>query len=121
MLTFREPENKLIQEVQPICKLLAVNPITSAAGGGSFSSVSTASKDVASIPARMGDERFKQPSSNVEWLKLRTDSFSMADVAQEFVSSNEDRKRNFGTADNFKVAILGRFIQHIGYTGYYNT
>ena len=69
----------------------------------------------------MGDERFKQPSSNVECLTLRTDSVSMADVAQEFVSSNEDRKRNFGTADNFKVAILGRFIQHIGYTRYYNT
>ena len=46
---------------------------------------------------------------------------SIADVAQEFVSSNEGRKRNFGTADNFKVAILGMFIQHIGYTGYYNT
>ena len=25
-----------------------------------------------------------------------------ADDAQEFVSSNEDRQRNFGTADNFK-------------------
>ena len=25
-----------------------------------------------------------------------------ADDTQEFVSSNEDRKRNFGTADNFK-------------------
>ena len=53
----------------------------------------------------MGDERFKQPSSNVEWLTLRTDSVFMADVAQEFVSGNEDRKRNFGTADNFRVAI----------------
>ena len=69
----------------------------------------------------MGDEMFKQPSSNVEWLTLRTDSVSMAYVTQEFVSSNEDRKRNFDTADNFKVAILGRVIQHIGYTGYYNT
>ena len=69
----------------------------------------------------MGDERFKQPSSNVEWLTLRTDRVSFADVAQEFVSSNEDRKRNFDSADNFKEAILGRFIQRIGYTGYYNT
>ena len=34
--------------------------------------------------------------------KLRTDSVSIADVAHEFVSSNEDRKRDFGTADNFK-------------------
>ena len=45
-----EPEKKLIQEVQTICKLLAVNPITSAAGDGSFSSVPRkASEDVASI------------------------------------------------------------------------
>ena len=46
---FSEPEKKLIQEVQTICKLLAVNPITSAAGEGSCSSVRTASEDVASI------------------------------------------------------------------------
>ena len=71
----------------------------------------------------MGDERFSNlvvTLNSYRRYKLRTDSVSMADVAQEFVSSNEDRKRNFGTADNFKVAILGRFIQHIGYTGYYN-
>ena len=50
MLKFPEPEKKLIQEVsQTICKLLAVNPITSAAGEGSFSCVRTASEDVASI------------------------------------------------------------------------
>ena len=49
VLKFSEPEKKLIQEVQTICKLLAVNPITSAAGEGSFSSVRTVSKDVASI------------------------------------------------------------------------
>ena len=49
VLKFPEPEKKLIQEVQTICKLLAVNPITSAAGEGSFSSVRTASEDVASI------------------------------------------------------------------------
>ena len=72
----------------------------------------------------MGDERFSNlvvTLNSYRRYKLRTDSVSIADVAQEFVSSNEDRKRNFGTADNFKVAILGRFIQHIGYTGYYNT
>ena len=73
----------------------------------------------------MGDESFSNLVVTLNGYKLRTDSVSIADVAQEFVSSqvssNEDRKRNFGTADNFKVAILGRFIQHIGYTGYYNT
>ena len=49
VLKFPEPEKKLIQEVQTICKLLAVNPITSAAGEGSFSSVRTSSEDVASV------------------------------------------------------------------------
>ena len=49
VLKFSEPEKKLIQEIQTICKLLAVNPITSAAGEDSFSSVRTASEDVASI------------------------------------------------------------------------
>ena len=71
--------------------------------------------------SRMGHERFSNLVVTLNGFKLRTDSVSIADVAQEFFSSNEDRKRNFGTADNFKVAILGRFIQHIGYTGYYNT
>ena len=67
----------------------------------------------------MGDERFSNIVVTLNGYKLRTDSVSIADVAQEFVSSNEDRKRNFDTADNFKV--VGRFIQHIGYTGYYYT
>ena len=69
----------------------------------------------------MGDERFSNLVVTLNSYKLRTGSVSIADVAQEFVSSNEDHKRNFGTANNFKIAILGRFIQHIGYTGYYNT
>ena len=64
----------------------------------------------------MGDERFSNLVVTLNSYKLRTDSVSIANVAQEFVSSNEDRKRNFGTPGNFKVAILGRFIQHIGYT-----
>ena len=68
----------------------------------------------------MGDERFSNLVVTLNGHKPRTDSVSIAEVAQEFVSSNEDRKRNFDTADNFKVAIFGRFIQHIGYTGYYN-
>ena len=49
----------------------------------------------------MGDERF----SNLVVLngyKRRTDSVSIADVQQEFVSRDENRKRNFGSAANFK-------------------
>ena len=49
----------------------------------------------------MGDERF----SNLAVLnghKRKTDSVFIADIAQEFVSHNENRKRMFGIADNFK-------------------
>ena len=49
----------------------------------------------------MSDERFSNLVLMLNGHKLRTDSVSISDVAQEFVSSNEDRKRNFGTADNF--------------------
>ena len=50
----------------------------------------------------MGDERFSNQVVKLNGHKLRTDSVSKADDAQEFVSINEDRKGNFGTADNFK-------------------
>ena len=95
---FPEPEEKLIQEFETICKLLAVNPATSTASERSFPSVWCLKMWLWS---RMGDERF----SNLAVLnghKWKTDSVFIADIAQEFVSSNENRKRNFGIADNFK-------------------
>ena len=98
MSKFPEPEKKLIQEVQTVCKLLAVNPATSAAGERSFSS---ARRMKTWLRSRMGEERF----SNLAMLndhKRRTDSVSLIEVAQEFVSRNENRKRNFGTANSFK-------------------
>ena len=61
VLKFPEPEKKLIHEVQTICKLLAVNPATSAAGEGSFSSVRCLETW---LRCRMADERF----SNLEVL-----------------------------------------------------
>ena len=54
-------EFKLIQEVQTICKLLAVNPATSTAGEASFSSVPCLKTW---LRCRMADERF----SNLEVL-----------------------------------------------------
>ena len=51
----------------------------------------------------MGDERFSNLVVTLNGYKLRTDSVSIADVAQEFVSSNEDCKRNFSTAENKAV------------------
>ena len=46
---FPEPEKRLIQEVQTICKVHAVNPATCASGERSFSSQCTASEDVVFI------------------------------------------------------------------------
>ena len=56
----------------------------------------------------MGDDRF----SNLAPSKWRPESVSIADVAQDFVSRNENRKtRNFWHCGQLqKVAILGRFI-----------
>ena len=67
-----EPEKKLIQEVQTICKLPAVNPATSAAGECSFSS-----QCKTWFPSRMGD------LAVLNGHKRRTDSISIA--TQEFV------------------------------------
>ena len=56
VLKFPEPKKKLIQEFKTICKLqLAINPTTSTAGEGSFSSVRRLKTWLWS---RMGDERF---------------------------------------------------------------
>ena len=103
MWKFPELEEKLIQEFQTICKLLAVNPATSTAGERSFPSVRRLKMWLWS---RMGDEKF----SNLAVLnghKRRKDSVFIADIAQEFVSRNENHKTNFGIVDNFKkVAIF---------------
>lgn len=87
-----EPEKRLIQVVQNICKLHAVNPATSAAGERSFSS---ARRLKTWLRSRMGGERFSNLAA-LNGHKQITDSVSIADVAQEFVSRNENRKRNFG-------------------------
>ena len=83
---FPEPEKKLIQKAQTICKLPAVNPATSTAEERSFSS---ARRLKTWLPSRMGD------LAVLNGHKQRTDSVSIA--TQEFVSRNENCKRNFGT------------------------
>ncbi len=75
---FPEPEKKKIQEVQTVCKLLAVNPATSAAGECSFSS---ARRLKTWLRSRMGDDRF----TNLAVLnghKQRTDSVPITEVAK---------------------------------------
>ena len=70
-----------------------VNPGTIAAGKRSFSS---AWRLKMWLPSRMGD------LAVVNNHKRRTDSVSIADITRDFLSRNENRKRSFGTVDNFK-------------------
>ena len=91
MSKFPKPEEKQIQEDQTICKLLPVNPATSAAGERSFSS---ARHLKAWLLSRMGD------LAVLNGHKRRTDSVSI--TIEEFVFRNKNRKRSFGTSGNFK-------------------
>ena len=72
--------------------------VTSTADEGSFSS---ARRLKTWLRSRTGDERFSKRSRVGH--KLRPDSVSIADVAQDFVSRHEKRKtRTFGTAGKLK-------------------
>ena len=86
------PERKMINEVFSVCKLLLVNPATSASGERSFS---TARRLKTWLRSTMTQERF----SNLKILnshKERTERLSLVDIANEFADRNDDRKRNFG-------------------------
>ena len=63
VLKFPEPEKRLIQEVQTICKLLTVNP-ASAAGERSLSS---ARRLKTSLRSKMRDETFSNLAVLPEW------------------------------------------------------
>ena len=83
----------MISEIITICKLLLVNPATSAAGERSFSS---ARRLKTWLRSTMTQTRF----SNLTILnthKQRTDKLCLIDVANEFAALNENRKSNFGT------------------------
>jgi len=75
-----------------ICKLLLVDPATSATAKRSFS---MAKRVKTWLRANMKQQRF----NNVALLhthKARTDKIRLLDVANEFVQRNENRFRNFG-------------------------
>ena len=94
-----ETEKCMINEIITICKLLLVNPATSAAGKRSFSS---AWRLKMWLRSTMTQTRF----SNMTILnthKKRTDKLCLTDVANEFAALNENRKSNFGT---FKASDL---------------
>ena len=88
------PEREMIKEVITLCKLILVNPATSAAGERSFS---TARRLKTWLRSRMNQERF----SNLTVLNIhkeRMERLSIIDIANEFTDRNTNRKRNFGTS-----------------------
>ena len=82
-----------------ICKLLLVNPATSAISGRSFS---MARRVKTWLRANMKQQRF----NNVALLhthKGRTDKIRLLDVANEFVQRNENHFRNFGKSTDLDL------------------
>ena len=87
------PEQEMIQEVITLCKLILVNPVTSAAGERCFL---TARRLKTWLRSRMNQEQFSTLTVlNIH--KERTDRLSTIDIANEFTDRNTNRKRNFGT------------------------
>ena len=84
-------ERHMITEVIVICKLLLVNPITSAIGERSFS---MARRVKAWLRANMKQQCFNDVAL-LHINKARTDKIRLLDEANEFVQRNENRFRNF--------------------------
>ena len=83
----------MIKEVITLCKLILVNPATSAAGERSFSTAWTLKTW---LDSRMNQDRFSNLTvSNIH--KERTDRLSTIDIANEFTDRNINRKSNFDT------------------------
>ena len=99
---------KLTQEVQTICNLLAVNPVTSAAGERSLSS---ARRLKTSLWSRMRDERFSNLAVLPEWSQAenRQCLYSWRRTGVCFPQwKPQEKLQHCGQLQ--KVAILGRFI-----------
>ena len=78
------PEREMIKEVITLCKLILVNPATSAAGERFFS---TARRLKTCLRSRLNQERFSNlPVLNIH--EERTDRLSTIDIANEFTDRN---------------------------------
>ena len=91
-------ERQLIDHVIVVCKLIYVNPATSAIGERSFS---TARRIKTWLRSRMLQARFNHLAI-LNTNKDRFDKLCLVSVANTFVSLNENRDRNVGkftTAD----------------------
>jgi hypothetical protein len=85
-------QKHLISEVLIVCRILLVNPATSATGERMFS---MARRVKTWLRSNMQQQRF----DNIALLhchKDRTDRIRLLDVANEFVERKDSRKRNFG-------------------------
>ena len=93
-------ERSLVSEVVTLCKLLAVNPATSASSERLFSA---ARRVKTWLRSSMTQQRF----SNLTLLnchKQETEKLNVIDIANTFVRRSDNRKRNFGLftdADQF--------------------
>ena len=93
----------MISEIINRCKLLLVNPATSAADERSFSSARRLKTWLRSM---LTQTRF----SNLTILnthKQRTDKLRLVDAANEFAALNKNRKNNFGTFKEYDLKMSG--------------
>jgi len=88
-------ERQFIDNVVVVCKLINVNPATSATGERSFS---TARRIKTWLRSRMLQARFNHLAI-LNTHKERLDKLCLVSVANSFVSLNENRQRNFGKFD----------------------
>lgn len=92
--SLNEHTQSLIHEVVTLCKIMLVSPATSATAERSFS---TARRLKTWLRSQMLQSRFNHLAIlNIH--KKRLDNLSLASVANDFISLNENRKRNFGVA-----------------------
>jgi hypothetical protein len=87
-----QPEQRcLMDSVVNICKLILVNPATTASAEGSFS---LARHLLTWLRSKMGQKRFNNLAL-LHFHKQRTDTIDAISVANDFVT-NEHRAKNFG-------------------------
>jgi len=90
--TLNDHERCLINQVITLCKIMLVIPATSASAERSFS---TARRLKTWLRSQMGQSRFNDICI-LNTHKKRLDDLPLLDIANQFVSLNENRKRNFG-------------------------
>ena len=89
-------ERSLVREAVTLCKLLAVNPATSASCERTFSA---ARRIKTWLRASMTQKRFCNLTL-LNCLKKGTEKLNVIEIANTFAGRNENRKKNFGLLSN---------------------